>query len=387
MGFRFRKSFKVMPGVRLTLSPRGISSSFGIPGARITIGRRGITGTVGIPGTGLSYSHKLTGTSKGSRSRSASNPTYWAPPAVPAQSIPAQVPKGIQIASAPIGQLTSPNLQQLRQMIIDADRQRQEIRAEVASVRKAMQAVEKKLKWLDLPVINAVLNKRREALRAEATELRESVNELNEWMRDSLVEAEFILPPSVSQSFQLVMVAFEKLKYSHAIWDVTYSENIDRSVARSAASSQVRRYLVKAETSESESLVYAGKSLRLQNQNGEDIQFYPGVLLMESSKKEFALIDYLTINVDFGTTRFVEDERVPNDTKVVGSTWYKVNKDGSPDRRFAQNFEIPIVEYGFLRFTSPLGLYEEFLVSNAQLALEFGQALRNYQSAQRHLSP
>lgn len=387
MGFRFRKSFKIMPGVRLTLSPRGISSSFGIPGARITVGRRGITGTVGIPGTGLSYSHKLAGTSKGSRSRSPSNPTYWAPPTVPAQSIPAQVPKGIQIASAPIGQLTSPNLQQLRQMIKDADRQREEIRVEVASVRKAMQAIEKKLKWLDLPVINAVLNKRREALRAEATELRESVNELNEWMRDSLVEAEFILPPSVSQSFQLVMVAFEKLRYSHAIWDVTYAENIDRSVSRSAASSQVRRYIVKAETSESESLVYAGKSLRLQNQNGEDFQFYPGVLLMESSKGEFALIDYLTINVDFGTTRFVEDERVPNDAKVVGSTWHKVNKDGSPDRRFAQNFEIPIVEYGFLRFTSPLGLYEEFLVSNAQLALEFGQALRNYQSAQRHLSP
>lgn len=56
MGFRARKSFKVMPGVRMTVTPRGVSTSVGVNGARITASSRGrVTRTVGIPGSGLSH--------------------------------------------------------------------------------------------------------------------------------------------------------------------------------------------------------------------------------------------------------------------------------------------------------------------------------------------
>ena len=56
MGTRFRKSFKIAPGVRVNLGKKSSSVSFGSKGARHTIsstGRR--TTTVGIPGTGISY--------------------------------------------------------------------------------------------------------------------------------------------------------------------------------------------------------------------------------------------------------------------------------------------------------------------------------------------
>ncbi len=55
MGFRFRKSFKVMPGVRFNLSTRGASMSLGRRGATLNISSRGTRATVGVPGTGLSY--------------------------------------------------------------------------------------------------------------------------------------------------------------------------------------------------------------------------------------------------------------------------------------------------------------------------------------------
>ena len=61
MGFRFRRSFKLMPGVRMNISGSGGSLSFGGRGARINISSRGTRATVGIPGTGLSYSTSLTG--------------------------------------------------------------------------------------------------------------------------------------------------------------------------------------------------------------------------------------------------------------------------------------------------------------------------------------
>jgi hypothetical protein len=55
MGFRFRRSFRVMPGWRVNLSKSGVSSSFGSRGAWVTVGPRGTRTTLGIPGTGLSY--------------------------------------------------------------------------------------------------------------------------------------------------------------------------------------------------------------------------------------------------------------------------------------------------------------------------------------------
>lgn len=56
MGFRMRKSFTVMPGVRMTFSPHGVSTSFGVTGARVTYSSRGrVTRTLGVPGTGMSY--------------------------------------------------------------------------------------------------------------------------------------------------------------------------------------------------------------------------------------------------------------------------------------------------------------------------------------------
>lgn len=58
MGFRFRRSFRLFPGLRLNLSRSGMSASVGRRGAWLTLGPRGARATVGIPGTGLSYSEQ-----------------------------------------------------------------------------------------------------------------------------------------------------------------------------------------------------------------------------------------------------------------------------------------------------------------------------------------
>jgi hypothetical protein len=57
MGFRFRRSVKILPGIRLNFGSRGISTSIGVRGAHVTFGRTGTRTTVGLPGTGLSYTH------------------------------------------------------------------------------------------------------------------------------------------------------------------------------------------------------------------------------------------------------------------------------------------------------------------------------------------
>jgi len=56
MGFRFRRTFSLSPGLRLNVSKSGLSTSVGVRGAHITLGHGQVRKTVGIPGTGLSYS-------------------------------------------------------------------------------------------------------------------------------------------------------------------------------------------------------------------------------------------------------------------------------------------------------------------------------------------
>jgi hypothetical protein len=59
MGFRFRKTIRILPGLGLNISKSGVSATLGKRGAAINIGEHGVRGTVGLPGTGISYSEKL----------------------------------------------------------------------------------------------------------------------------------------------------------------------------------------------------------------------------------------------------------------------------------------------------------------------------------------
>jgi hypothetical protein len=53
--FRFRHSIRLAPGIRLNIGKRGLSTSLGGRGAHVTVGCNTTRATVSAPGTGLSY--------------------------------------------------------------------------------------------------------------------------------------------------------------------------------------------------------------------------------------------------------------------------------------------------------------------------------------------
>lgn len=59
MAIRFRKTKKILPGVKLNLSKSGVSVTAGVKGASINIGKDGVYRNLGIPGTGISKRDKL----------------------------------------------------------------------------------------------------------------------------------------------------------------------------------------------------------------------------------------------------------------------------------------------------------------------------------------
>lgn len=101
MGFRFRKSFKIAPGVRVNVGKKSIGISAGVKGARVSVNSSGRkTTTVGIPGTGLSYqkTEKIGGhsaTDKHDQTTPEYTPTVDLPPIAPQPPRPPRTPKGM----------------------------------------------------------------------------------------------------------------------------------------------------------------------------------------------------------------------------------------------------------------------------------------------------
>lgn len=76
MAFRFQKRLKLLPGVTVNLSRRGVSTSLGVTGARVTFGHGQRRTTVGLPGSGISHTSIETAQQ---RAQAAPEPANLAP--------------------------------------------------------------------------------------------------------------------------------------------------------------------------------------------------------------------------------------------------------------------------------------------------------------------
>lgn len=90
MGFRVRKSFKIAPGVRMTVTPKSIGLSAGVKGARISANTSGrVTRTLSVPGTGISHVSSTGGSgSRPSASAARSRAAAIASPAPATKATP-----------------------------------------------------------------------------------------------------------------------------------------------------------------------------------------------------------------------------------------------------------------------------------------------------------
>jgi len=67
MGLRFRKTFSILPGIKLNIGKKSASVRVGVKGFGFTTGTAGQTVSASLPGSGFSVSHKLKGRSAPTR--------------------------------------------------------------------------------------------------------------------------------------------------------------------------------------------------------------------------------------------------------------------------------------------------------------------------------
>jgi hypothetical protein len=121
--------------------------------------------------------------------------------------------------------------------------------------------------------------------------------------------------------------------------------------------------------------------LRFQNANGGDLLLYPGFIVMVGEKNNFALIDFREIKIEHHAQSFIETNVVPKDSKVIYYTWKFVNKNGTRDKRYKNNFQIPIVFYYEITIKSNKGLCGSYQFSNAEIGEKFCCSLESYRAS------
>jgi hypothetical protein len=74
--FRFRRSIRIVPGLRLNVGRRGLSASVGGREGHVSAGTGGVRATAILPGTGISYT--VTTPHGGAGRRRSPQPGGWA---------------------------------------------------------------------------------------------------------------------------------------------------------------------------------------------------------------------------------------------------------------------------------------------------------------------
>lgn len=198
--------------------------------------------------------------------------------------------------------------------------------------------------------------------------------ELHEQLRLTTLATEMSLDAEQAKLYYRMRDDFAAASESQRIWDTLDRRAVNRVAERTVANEIITRDLVRFSLNSCDLIQWEQKVPHLPNRTGGDMYVYPRFVLYRASKQAFALIDSREVTLTHRNIRFIEAEQLPSDTRTVGHAWAKSNKDGTPDRRFRDNHQMPIVVYGSLTFTSPTGLQEEFQLSNAGLAVRFAEA-------------
>jgi Protein of unknown function (DUF4236) len=387
MGFRFGRSVRLIPGVRLNFSKSGVSASFGVRGASVTVGSRGTHLNLGIPGTGLSYRTRLDQPAAVPRERvspvprPAPGPLPWSPEATPEFEEPPvdgfHYTGRREYRSAHPDTLSSPHLRPLAGFLSEVEARRARIEATIEDCsRRARSAQSRVANGRSFPWRFFVSKARVSEIETRGAELARLMEELENTREGTVIDADFGLMGEAHSEYQHLIDAYGNVSRSEMIWDISTSMDVNRFTTRSAATNAITRTRVAFTTVRLGELDSDFDAMHMKNANGGDLYLYPGFLAVRNPRGGFALIDLNDVEIKCTGTSFIEQESLPRDSEQVGQVWAKSNRDGSPDRRFRDNYQIPLMRYGEISFCSKTGLNEVYQVSNCRAVEAFQRALK-----------
>lgn len=176
---------------------------------------------------------------------------------------------------------------------------------------------------------------------------------------------------SAYHSFQRIITAFNALAACSRVHVIT-------NATRLASLQEAKRHAGVGSLVDSVPIVLGEGSLPCVDTNvpiptllarGQTVHFLPDRVLV-LSRGYIGEISYAELEMSAGGQQLVEDS-APVDSVVIGSTWLHPNVDGGPDRRFSQNWQLPICTYSAITMRSKHGVVLDLLASNPKVGPSF----------------
>ncbi|MFC3692162.1 DUF4236 domain-containing protein [Chenggangzhangella methanolivorans] len=388
MGFRFRKSVKLFPGVRLNFSGSGVSASVGVPGATVNFSKRGRTTTLGLPGTGLSYQDHTPWGGKRQGRRRAPPPVPVPAPYTPSYEPPAPIdtppPSSslVDLRSVETARLTCPDLVGVKQMVIEASAQKADLAKDFRLACAARETVWRKLRRREQAPLKWVFGSQIERRRADLLDAEMEALKVAEAIFQSKVNLDFGVDRRTLDAYRELEIAFDGIRCASQVWDVTALDTVEAERTGRILSTSFSRSQVVVSLLFDGSVKTTQAGLRFENANGGDLEIYPGVMIVrEKVGADFALIDLRQVTVEGMDLSVIELGDVPERATISEQVWERANRDGSPNRRYSANRQLPVCRYGTLKFHASSGLMEAYQVSEANKVLPFVSAWGELQRA------
>lgn len=367
MAWSYRKRIKIIPGIHLNISKNGVSTSIGVKGSSLNFSSSGTRLNTNI--LGFSNSNKISGSTK------QITPSNFNPNLEYSYSELSD-----NIFSSDLHEITSQNMAGIKESILISQKQKSELYNDLKKIKRAL-GFSKTKKIASYVFVYGIFNKRISSkLNIDINSQKEAIRETKIVINNSTVNIDIHFDEHTKIMYERFYNSFKNLCNSHQIWDITGSHFQNRVATRSSASTIVNRKKTRIGLRSLPIIKSNYQALYFQNVNGADLYFYPTFIVMYHSNQRFALIGMNEINFEFSSVDFTETSTIPRDSKIVRKTWAKVNKNGTPDKRFKNNYQIPVVKYGRLRFSSSTGLNEEYQISNYEFSEIFFREFKEYKN-------
>jgi len=334
MGFYIRKGFNFGP-LRLNLSRSGLGASVGVKGARVGIGPHG------------SYVHLGRGGFYYRKSLSL--------PATP--TAPSQVPVSTQPGTESLHEISSVDASNIvdgsaAELLQELNRikHRTDIFPFIAITGAALTLavlLTSSVWWLEAMILLAVVTVAVIGRHYDVT--------------NGTALVSYSLAPTDEADFSKMQSAFRDILSCQRFWHLDSAGFTSDWKRNAGASSLVTRSGAEPLLSVPPKMI-CNLNVPTIKTKQRSLYFFPDRLLVYDSMG-IGAVAYSQLECATSHTRYIEDGPVPGDSPQLGTTWRYVAKSGGPDRRFKNNRQLPILQYGVLALKSNSGLSEMFQCS------------------------
>lgn len=164
------------------------------------------------------------------------------------------------------------------------------------------------------------------------------------------VNLEYSLDAFASEAHRNRVKAWNTFLSCASVWQIVSATAISDQRNNSGALASIQRETIKRPV-KTPFYIKANQPAVCIKLKGERLVILPDAIITQRGGK-FAAADLGSVQIKVYSGKFVESTgAVPSDAEIIEQTWQFVNQDGSPDRRHAENAQLPVCVYGYLELS------------------------------------